>query len=132
MTCSRSSLRKWCFVVVAVIAWALSNGSAIGQNKIRAAYSSISGIFTPVWIATDERLYQKNQVAADLVYIGGSPVAVSALIAGEIDFIYGGADPIIAGILGGADLTLAGFISNSTPISLWAPSTITKLEDFKG
>jgi len=91
---------------------------AHAQNKIRAAYSSISGIFTPVWIATEERLYQKNQIDADLVYIGGSPVAVSALIAGEIDLIYGGADPIIAGILGGADLTLAGFISNTTPISL--------------
>lgn len=107
-------------------------GIGHAQNKIRAAYASISGIFTPVWIATDERLYQKNGVNADLVYISGSSVAVSALIAGEIDFIYGGADPIIAGILSGADLTLAGFISNSTPISLWAPSGVGKLEDFKG
>ena len=56
------------------------HSSAPAQNKIRAAYSSISGIFTPVWIATDERLYQKNQIDADLVYIGGSSVAVSALI----------------------------------------------------
>ena len=102
------------------------------QNRIRAAYSSISGIFTPVWIATDERLYQKNQIDADLVYIGGSPVAVSALIAGEIDFIYGGADPIIGGILGGADLTLAGFISNTTPISLWVGAGFNKVEDLKG
>ena len=105
---------------------------AHAQNKIRAAYSSISGIFTPVWIATEERLYQKNQIDADLVYIGGSPVAVSALIAGEIDLIYGGADPIIAGILGGADLTLAGFISNTTPISLWVGSGINRVEDLKG
>ncbi|HUK41236.1 MAG TPA: ABC transporter substrate-binding protein, partial [Candidatus Acidoferrales bacterium] len=105
---------------------------AQAQNKIRAAYSSISGIFTPVWIATDERLYQKNQIDADLVYIGGSPVAVSALIAGEIDFIYGGADPIIGGILGGADLTLAGFISNTTPISLWVGAGFNKVEDLKG
>lgn len=104
------------------------------QNKIRASYSSISGIFTPVWIATEERLYQKHGTDADLVYIGGSAVAVSALIAGEIDFIYGGADPIIAGILAGADLTLAGFISNTTPISLWvsANSGINKVEDLKG
>ena len=105
---------------------------AQAQNKIRAAYSSISGIFTPVWIATDERLYQKNQIDADLVYIGGSPVAVSALIAGEIDFIYGGADPIIGGILAGADLTLAGFISNTTPISLWVGAGFNKVEDLKG
>jgi ABC-type nitrate/sulfonate/bicarbonate transport system substrate-binding protein len=81
-------------------------GHAFAEVRIRAAYSSISGIFTPVWIASDLRLYQKHQTDADLVYIGGSAVAVSALIAGEIDFIYGGADPIIAGILGGADLTL--------------------------
>jgi len=106
--------------------------SAQAQNKIRAAYSSISGIFTPVWIATDERLYQKNQIDADLVYIGGSSVAVSALIAGEIDFIYGGADPIVSGILGGADLTLAGFISNTTPISLYVVPGIARVEDLKG
>src|SRR5215813_546650 len=84
---------------------------AHGQNKIRAAYSSISGIFTPVWIATDERLYQKNQGDADLVYIGRSSVAISALIAGDIDFIYWCADPIVGGILCGADLTIAGFNS---------------------
>jgi len=105
---------------------------APAQTKTRAAYSSISGIFTPVWIATDERLYQKNQVDADLVYIGGSSVAVSALIAGEIDFIYGGADPIVGGILGGADLTIAGFISNTTPISLYVVPGIARIEDLKG
>jgi len=107
-------------------------GFAPAQTKTRAAYSSISGIFTPVWIATDERLYQKNQVDADLVYIGGSSLAVSALIAGEIDFIYGGADPIVGGILGGADLTIAGFISNTTPISLYVVPGIARIEDLKG
>src|ERR1700740_154414 len=94
-------VKKFSLVSCALILLLVMQGAAHGQNKIRAAYSSISGIFTPVWIATDERLYQKNGVAADLVYIGGSPVAVSALIAGEVDFIYGGADPIIAGILSG-------------------------------
>jgi NitT/TauT family transport system substrate-binding protein len=117
---------------IALLILIVAGSAAQAQNKIRAAYASISGIFTPVWIATDERLYQKHQVNADLIYIGGSSTAVSALIAGEIDFIYGGADPIIAGILSGADLTLAGFISNSTPISLWVGSGIGKLEDLKG
>jgi NitT/TauT family transport system substrate-binding protein len=122
-------LVRWALAVLAI---AVTDVAAHAQNKIRAAYSSISGIFTPVWIATDERLYQKYQTDADLVYIGGSSVAVSALIAGEIDFIYGGADPIIAGILAGADLTLAGFISNTTPISLWVDSSINKVEELKG
>src|SRR5258706_5748994 len=73
--------------------------SAQAQNKIRAAYSSISGIFTPVWIATDERLYQKNQIDADLVYIGGSSVAVNAPIARGIAFIFRGAASPSGGVL---------------------------------
>ena len=119
-------------VLVVALSLMLTAPLARAQNKIRAAYSSISGIFTPVWIATDERLYQKYQTDADLVYIGGSSVAVSALIAGEIDFIYGGADPIISGILAGADLTLAGFISNTTPISLYVVPGYSKVEELKG
>lgn len=106
--------------------------AAHAQNKIRAAYSSISGIFTPVWIASDERLYQKHQIDVDSVFIGGSPVAVSALVAGEIDFLYGGADPIVSGILAGADLTLAGFISHTTPISLYVAPGISQVEELKG
>jgi NitT/TauT family transport system substrate-binding protein len=102
------------------------------QNKIRLAYSSVSGIFTPVWIASDERLYQKNQLESDLVYIGGSPVAVSALVAGEIDFVAGGADPIVAAVMSGADLTLVGFVSNSTPISLYVIPSVPRIEDLKG
>lgn len=110
----------------------LSTLPAQAQNKMRVAYSSVSGIFMPVWIATDERLYQKNQLESDLVYIGGSPVAVSALVAGEIDFVAGGADPMVAAILNGADLTLVGFISNTTPISLYVVPGIPRLEDLKG
>ena len=85
-----------------------------------------------MWIATDERLYQKYQTDADLVYIGGSSVAVSALIAGEIDFIYGGADPIIAGILAGADLTLGRFyLEYDTDQSLCCAGVLRKSKSLK-
>ncbi|MBM4299074.1 MAG: ABC transporter substrate-binding protein [Deltaproteobacteria bacterium] len=120
------------FALMILVLLSLSAAPATAQNKLRAAYSSTSGIFTPVWIATEERLYQKHGIDADLVFIGGSAVAVSALIAGEIDFVYGGADPIIAGILAGADLTLGGFISNTTPISLYVVPGYSKVEDLKG
>ena len=82
----RSHKSKFLFhLALAVVILLGTHRTALAQDKIRAAYSSISGIFTPVWIATDLRLYQKHQTDADLVYIGGSAVAVSALIAGEID-----------------------------------------------
>jgi ABC-type nitrate/sulfonate/bicarbonate transport system substrate-binding protein len=67
-----------------------------------------------------------------MVFIGGSSVAVTALLTSEIDFDAGGADPIIGGILGGADLAIVGFISNTTPLSLYVAPGITKVEDLKG
>ncbi len=125
-------LKRWvCVVVVGVLALP-SNVSADSSNKVRAAYSSISGIFTPVWIATEERLYQKNQLDTDLIFIGGSSAAVSALVAEEIDFLAGGADPIVSGILSGADLAIVGFISNTTPMSLYVAPGISRVEDLKG
>ena len=125
-------LKRWvCVVVVGVLALP-SNVSADSSNKVRAAYSSISGIFTPVWIATEERLYQKNQLDTDLIFIGGSSVAVSALVAEEIDFLAGGADPIVSGILSGADLAIVGFISHTTPMSLYVAPGISRVEDLKG
>jgi NitT/TauT family transport system substrate-binding protein len=125
-------LKLWlCVSVVGVVTLPL-HVTASSHNKIRAAYSSISGIFTPVWIATEERLYQKNQLDTDLIFIGGSSAAVSALVAEEIDFLAGGADPIVGGILSGADLTIVGFISNTTPMSLHVAPGISRVEDLKG
>jgi NitT/TauT family transport system substrate-binding protein len=123
------------FFLTIIFAALILLGTAVvveAQNKTRAAYVAISGIFTPVWIAADERLYQKHQIDVDTVFIGGSPSAVGALVAGEVDVIYGGADPIVAAILNGAELTLAGFISHTTPISLYVPAGISTVDDLKG
>src|SRR6266478_2059698 len=68
----------------------------------------------------------------DLIFIGGSSAAVSALVAEEIDFLAGGADPIVSGILSGADLAIVGFISHTTPMSLYVAPGIFRVEDLKG
>jgi NitT/TauT family transport system substrate-binding protein len=122
------------FLMVVFAGFVVLGSSVVteAQNRVRTAYSSTSGIFTPVWIATEERLYQKYQLDVDSVYISGSSVTVSALIAGEIDFIYGGADPIVSAILAGADLTLPAFISYRTPISLYVAPGIGQVEELKG
>jgi len=64
--------------------------------------------------------------------ISTGPVVVSALIAGEIAIAAAGGEPIVSGILGGAELTVIGFGTTTTPVSLYVTPTITQVEQLKG
>ena len=100
--------------------------------KSRVAYTVIAGILTPIWIAAEERLFQKYNLDLDLVFISGSPVTISSLVSSEIDFAAPGAEPAVSAILSGADISIVAFVANRTPISLYVEPSITKVEDLKG
>jgi NitT/TauT family transport system substrate-binding protein len=106
--------------------------AAQAAPKSRVAYTVIAGILTPIWIAAEERLFQKYSLDAELVFISGSPVTISSLVSGEIDFAAPGAEPTVSAILGGADVSIVAFVANRTPVSLYVEPNITKAEDLKG
>ena len=106
--------------------------AAPAPAKSRAAYTVISGILTPLWIAAEEGAFRKYNLALDLVFISGSPVTISSLVSGEIDFAAPGAEPAVSAILAGADLSIVAFVANRTPISLYVEPTIAKVEDLRG
>lgn len=100
--------------------------------KSRAAYTVISGILTPLWIAADEGGFRKYNLDLELVFISGSPVTISSLVSGEIDFAAPGAEPAVSAILAGADMAIVAFVANRTPISLYVDPTIAKVEELRG
>lgn len=106
--------------------------SAQTPLKSRAAYTVISGILTPIWLAAEERAFQKYNLDVELVFISGSPVTLRSLVAGEIDFAAPGAEPAVSAILGGADLSIVAFVANRTPISLYVEPATVKVADLKG
>lgn len=118
-----------CAVILLVISPLYSAQTPL---KSRAAYTVISGILTPIWLAAEERAFQKYNLDIELVFISGSPVTLRSLVAGEIDFAAPGAEPAVSAILGGADLSIVAFVANRTPISLYVEPTIAKVEELKG
>jgi hypothetical protein len=52
MTLRSRNSKLLVLLAVAVVILTCTHTAALAQDKIRAAYSSISGIFTPVWIAS--------------------------------------------------------------------------------
>jgi ABC-type nitrate/sulfonate/bicarbonate transport system substrate-binding protein len=65
-----------------------------------------------VWIANDLRLYEKNGVDADVVFLRGGTIGTQALIGGSVSFIASSGSAAVEAILSGADLVILAGYSN--------------------
>ena len=106
--------------------------AGVASGKLTVAYTTVGAILTPVWIPLEKGIFQKYGLDVDMKLMTTGPVVVSALIAGEIDIAAASGEPIVSSILGGADLTIMGFGTTTTPVSLYVVPSITQVEQLKG
>src|SRR5262245_45118121 len=80
--------------------------AGVPSDKLTLGYTTVGAILTPVWIPAEMGIFQKYGLDVDMKFITTGPVVVSSLIAGEIGVAAASGEPIVSGILGGADLTI--------------------------
>jgi NitT/TauT family transport system substrate-binding protein len=127
--------RFWVALAIAVSATSLAVEPAragVPSDKLTLGYTTVGAILTPVWIPAEMGIFQKYGLDVDMKFITTGPVVVSSLIAGEMGIAAASGEPIVSGILGGADLTIIGFGTTTTPVSLYVIPSITKVEQLKG
>lgn len=56
-------------------------------NKLAISYPSISGAQAVLWIAKETGIFRDNGLDVDLVYIGGGPRSMAALLSGQLQII---------------------------------------------
>src|SRR5262245_23591084 len=112
--------RLWAALAIAVSATGLAAETAragVPSDKLTLGYTTVGAILTPVWIPAEMGIFQKYGLDVDMKFITTGPVVVSSLIAGEMGIAAASGEPIVTGILGGADLTIMGFGTTTTPVS---------------
>jgi len=72
------------------------------QQRVKAAYASISPNFAGLWVAKEAGAFEKNGLAADLVYIASGSVTVQALMGGDVHLAIGASNAVVSAILRGA------------------------------
>jgi len=122
----------WLAPLLSASITSLALAGAAPRDKMTSAYTTVGAILTPIWIPIEKGIFQKYGLDVDMKFVSTGPVVVSALIAGEIDIAAAGGEPIVSGILGGADLTIIGFGTTTTPLGLYVVPTITRVEQLKG
>ena len=98
----------------------------------RAATCAITGGFIHLYTALDNGLFEKYGMKVESVSIRGSGVALAALAADEIQFLYCAADATIPGMAAGSDAKLIASPLVGLPWVLLARKDIKRPEDLKG
>jgi len=105
---------------------------AAAQIKTNFASSITSESMTPMWVARERGLFKKHGLDMQYVVIPRSPLAIAALVAGEIDAAIIGPGHLINSASTGSDLFGAANFFQKLDYRLVARPEIKKVDDLRG
>ena len=127
---SGHKLTAYFFAVALVVFCAVKQ--TLGQERIRAGYSGISGYQVPLWLAADLGLFRKYGLNLEPILFRGGAESSLALTSGEIQFDVVAPQPHIAADLSGADILIIGTYFNKHTYSLVARAGIRAPQELRG
>jgi NitT/TauT family transport system substrate-binding protein len=107
-------------------------GEVPGQIKSNLSSSVTSEAMAAVWVARERGLFKKHGLDMQFILMPRNPLAVAALIAGEIDAAIIGPGHLVNAGLSGADLIGIASFHQKLDFRLNARSDIKKAEDLRG
>src|SRR5882672_12062203 len=126
---------RWWFATFLVTASLLSVGARAAQKdlqRLTVGYTPIAGASLPLFIAVEEKLFQKHGYDIFPVFMGGSPLINSAILAGEFPIGYTGGGAVIASRLSGSDLIAIASPLPVLTIDGWSKPEIKSISDLRG
>src|ERR1044071_7166744 len=116
-----------------VVLLAISCASvADAADRLRIAYSSISGAYTGIWVAHDAGFFAKEGLEDQVILIPSATQLAQVTVAGDVDIASLGGGPMIAAALSGADLKVFGNNVNKMIFSLHAKPEVKSVEELRG
>ncbi|HEY7164677.1 MAG TPA: ABC transporter substrate-binding protein [Candidatus Binatia bacterium] len=106
--------------------------TAQGETRIFLGLSTLNARVSPLWIAQEKGFFTKRGLETLLVLTRVSQPAIAALLAGEMQMVYGGSVAAIGAVAGGADLKILATISNRLTYDLVARPGISTSGDLRG
>src|SRR5688572_22822103 len=101
-------------------------------ERVNASYGAISGSMAPIWVAKEARLFDKQGLDLNLVYISGGPRSIMSLIGGSVQFVNHSGMPALEAYQRGADTAMIASPMNQLEHSLVVQKTITSTEQLRG
>jgi ABC-type nitrate/sulfonate/bicarbonate transport system substrate-binding protein len=127
--CARSAILWMLWVSIGIVSAPIQ---AATVEKINASYGAISGSMAPIWVAKEARLFDKQSLDLNLVYIPGGPRSIMSLIGGSVQFVNHSGMPALEAYQRGADTALIASSMNRLEHAVVAQKSITSVEQLRG
>ena len=105
---------------------------AAAVEKINASYGAISGTMSPIWVAKEARLFEKQGLDLNLVYIPGGPRSIMSLLGGSVQFVNHSGMPALEAYQRGADTALIASSMNRLEHAIMVQKNIDDVEQLRG
>lgn len=107
--------------------------TASAPIKLSVGYSTFVASQAAVWVAKDSRIFEKNGLDVDLIFVRSASIGVPALLSGTIPIAVMGGEAALRSNLAGSDLVIVGSLTKMPTLAFLVSSKkITKVEDLKG
>jgi NitT/TauT family transport system substrate-binding protein len=111
---------------------AATASAAAPPVKLRAATTSITGSGTPLWAGYEGGYFAREGLDVEIGSFPSGTEGVSALIAGEVDFLQGAGSTTISAALGGAEVVVLATTAPTMILGVIARPEITRPEQLRG
>ncbi len=105
----------------------------LALDKVSVGLSAVSALFGVAWVTEEKGIFQKYGIEPQVIVIGGGAGrGVSALIAGDVQFLFGAGDAAISASLRGADVVMVASVLNKGVQRVMSRPELKKPEDLIG
>ena len=125
-------IRLGIFIILALTCAQLLPSRLTAQTRSYLAGSVTSESMTALWVARERGLFKKHGLDMQFILMPRNPLAIAALLAGEIDAAIVGPGHVINAASGGADVIGIANLSQKLDYRLIARPEIKTKEDLRG
>lgn len=123
-------------LLVLFVFFACASSAAAAESppprKIRMAFTSLSGSMATPWVAREAGIFNKHGLEVETIATPSGVEGMSALIAGEVQFLQIAGGTTVSAAVGGADVMIVATTIGTFVQSLMARPEIEKAEQLKG
>jgi ABC-type nitrate/sulfonate/bicarbonate transport system substrate-binding protein len=100
--------------------------------RLRAGFTSVSGVMAPIWVAQDGGYFAREGLAVEVSSFPSGNEGIQAMMAGEVDFLQIAGSTTVSAALGGGDTLVVATTVRTIIQSLIGRPEIARTEDLRG